>query len=532
MACGPALALSDKKRARERLSVRTLATLAALTSAASMVIEISTLRLLAPYFGTSLYVWAASIGVVLTALTVGHALSARLSDRWAGRSLLTLILALAALACFLSLPLAELVPVLRSSRFGSLPLRVTLSAALLACLPTLFCGLAGPLLARLFITDSRRVGTSVGRLSAAAAVGAIVGTLSCGLILIEAIGTRRLLLVTGLALALGASVTARGLWWRQGVALSSLALGLLLLGAGPSRLLQGPCMVESAYYCIRVVDRTVEDDTLRALVLDNLVHSLTRLGDPSHLEYGYERIFADLTAYLVGSRQQFAVLVIGGGGYTFPRYLATTYPVSRVDVIEIDPTVARLAYQFFGVSQNLPIRTFTLDARQFFLDERPVNTYDLIFGDAFSDLTVPYHLTTYEFHALVRQGLTTDGYYVANVIDELQVGGFLRAYLATLREVFPSVQVFYDRRLANRYLNPNQILGRTPLTYVVVAGPRPLDPHDLETRLTALGRQPTGALLSADRLAHLTAGATPHRLTDDYAPVENLLAPVFRRRDE
>ena len=54
--------------------------------------------------------------------------------------------------------------------------------------------------------------------------------------------------------------------------------------------------------------------------------------------------------------------------------------------------------------------------------------YDLIIGDAFNDLSIPYHLTTREFDQKLKRLLKDDGFYLALVIDKLRGGKFMPAY--------------------------------------------------------------------------------------------------------
>ena len=177
-------------------------------------------------------------------------------------------------------------------------------------------------------------------------------------------------------------------------------------------------------------------------MLDHLIHSYMDLEDPTALDYGYERAYADLTEAHANGRPPIDTLFIGGGGYAFPRYVEAKYSGASVDVIEIDPAVIEVAHQQLGLPPTSRIRSFNQDARMFLREWTEPKQYDVIYGDAFNDLSVPYHLTTVEFNRIVASRMKPDGIYLANVIDKLAGGEFLKAYANSLRAVFPHVYVF------------------------------------------------------------------------------------------
>ena len=259
---------------------------------------------------------------------------------------------------------------------------------------------------------------------------------------------------------------------------------------------------------------------MRVLFLDRLLHSYTSLDDPTKLVYGYEKIYAEVTAYRAQGDDHLRTLFIGGGGYTFPRYIETVYPGSDIQVIEIDPGVTQVAYDLLGLSRDTEIVTYNEDAR-LFLEREPTDAYDLVIGDAFNDFSVPYHLTTKEFNDRVRAWLEDDGLYVVNIVDGAW-GYFLRAYTHTLRQTFRHV-----------YLAPTIKSWRhSPRsTFVLIASDTPLDLASFETidggdGDTLLARR----LLSEEEIDALLAEGRVVMLTDQYAPVEQMLAPVFLDR--
>jgi spermidine synthase len=257
---------------------------------------------------------------------------------------------------------------------------------------------------------------------------------------------------------------------------------------------------------------------LRVLRLDRLVHSYSSLDDPTHLVYGYEQAYAEVLTYRAERDEHIRALFIGGGGYTFPRYMAHVYPGSEVAVIEIDPEVTEVAYEWLGLAPEMGIATYNEDARLFMARE-PAERYDLVLGDAFNDFSVPYHLTTLEFNARVHAWLEEDGLYVVNLIDGPR-GEFLRAYVHTLRQTFRHVYV--APTIASWRSSPRS-------TFVLIASDRPLDLRALrgsqaQDAFPLLARQ----ILTDAEVDELLGEEHPVLLTDRYAPVDQMLAPVIR----
>jgi spermidine synthase len=485
------------------------------SSGCIMILELVAGRIVAPYVGVSLYTWTSVIGVVLAGITLGNYLGGWLADRYASLRLLGSLLLLAGLASFAILA----VDVLGGRLPGDWPVivEILVLTAALFLLPCLVLGTLSPIVAKLAVRDLRRTGRTVGRIYAAGSLGSIVGTFATGFVLISWFGTHTI--VWGVAvvlLAMGLLFVFAGGWrW--------LALGLLVL-AGATGLaahqdwLRGPCGRETNYFCIKVREEERDGDTVRVLILDRLVHSYTSLEDPTRLVYGYEKIYAEVTAYRAATDDHLRALFVGGGGYTFPRYMEAVYPDSEIDVIEIDPGVTEVAHQVLGLARDTRIVTYNQDAR-LFLEQEPVGRYDLIMGDAFNDYSVPYHLTTREFNERVRAWLADDGLYFVNMIDGPR-GDFLRAYLHTLGQTFDHV-----------YLVPTIESWRevSRSTFVLIASQVPLDLALLRNQQGSDGASLLAErLLSPKEVDALLAEGRVVTLTDRYAPVDQMLAPVFR----
>ena len=289
------------------------------------------------------------------------------------------------------------------------------------------------------------------------------------------------------------------------------------------------CLHETAYYCIRVAADQGKSDhqTVRELILDHLVHSYNSLEDPHYLQYGYIKVYAEIADYLAQRipDQALRVLYIGGGGYTLARHIEATYPNARQEIMEIDPGVTRTVYEQLGVDRSSTnIVTYNVDGRLMLnqLSAQNVGQYDLIIGDAFNDLSIPYHLTTLEFDRLVKRALKPGGFYLALVIDKMVGGKFIPAYTDTVLQVWPGVQVLADS---------DTFTTSAASTFVVAAGDQPISPE----RLAGVrGQGANGAVTTRimdGRLMHdWLDNAHAPILTDDYAPVDNLIAPIFADR--
>lgn len=479
-----------------------------------MILELVAGRIVAPYVGVSLYTWTTIIGIVLAGISLGNYGGGRLADRWASLPFLGGIFLVAGLSCFGVLLADQWSDLLLGQ---SIIINILVLTTVLFFLPCVILGTVSPIVAKLAVRDLSKTGSVVGKIYAFGALGSIVGTFATGFVLISWFGTYPivwgvavLLLVMGLLLGWGNR-------WRL------FLIALLMIAAGSALLFnQGgvgsPCTRETNYFCIKVQEEKRDNETVRVLILDRLVHSYTSLDNPTKLVYSYEKMYAEITAYQAQHHTPLRALFIGGGGYTFPRYMEALYPDSRLDVIEIDPGVTQIAHDLLGLSRETNIVTYNQDAR-LFLAKKPTPTYYLIMGDAFNDFSVPYHLTTQEFNQNVRGWLADGGLYVVNIIDGVQ-GNFLRAYTHTLRQTFAYV-----------YLAPTLRAWRESprCTYVLIAGDTPLNLATLKNidagdGEALLARQ----MLAAPELEAVLNAGRVVKLTDEYAPVDQLLAPVVR----
>lgn len=474
--------------------------LVAFTSGAILVLEILSLRLVAPYVGLTLQTSTAVIGFALAAISTGAWVGGRVADRIDPVRLLGPTVMLGGALMLLVGPVVRWTGELVR---GKETTAVLFIAALAVFAPASLLSAVTPMVVKLRLGTLTETGTVVGRLSGVATLGALVATFATGFLLVAAMPTSVILLgLGGMLLVVGALLVFRRPGMRSlgaGVVLALFSMGSFL-AASPA------CDVETAYHCARVVRDQVRPSG-RLLQLDTLWHSYVDLEDPRYLEFSYIRAIASV---IDGAVEEDAprVLHLGGGGLTLPRYLAATRPGSQSRVLEIDRGVVELDQSQLGLRLGDGIEVRVQDARVG-LAREPSGTRDLVVGDAFGGLSVPWHLTTREVVRDVYRVLSDDGIYALNVIDYPPLE-FARAEVATIQEVFPHVAL----------IARPEILGRTDGgNLVIVASKEPLPLEDVRAELSQ--RAPELDLLTDAAVGDFVGEAQV--LTDDYAPVDQLL---------
>jgi spermidine synthase len=474
------------------------------SSAAVLVVEIVALRLLAPYLGLTLETSTMVIGIALTAIAVGSWLGGRIADQVSPRRLIGPSLGISG-------AVVALTPAVLRATAQWAPALLLLIAALTILVPGALLSAVTPIVTKLRLTSLAETGTVVGRLSGAGTVGAIVGTVLTGFVLVSRLPVSGILIGLGTLLVVGSALVE----WRTRGWSGAPALALVVVAGGLAALVApGACDTETKYHCVRVVEDP-ERGSGRTLLLDGLRHSYVDIDDPTFLEFTYVRAFASVVDAAFPEGEPLAAYHVGGGGLTFPRYLAATRPGTRSLVSEIDDGVVRVNRDRLGWRPGTGIEVRAEDGR-LGLRRLDAGSRDLVVGDAFGGVSVPWHLTTVETMADIRRVLDEDGLYVANLIDHGALA-FARAEVATLGETFEYVALVGEP--ADIGLDPTATPEGGNL--VVLASDRRLDLRAVQEALDA--RRTGWKITTGDDLTSWTGDARP--LTDDYAPVDQLLLP-------
>jgi len=479
-----------------------------LSGASVLVLEILGTRVLAPYYGVSLFLWSALIAVTLAALAAGYALGGRWATSAPSGARLSWALAAAGL-WVAGVPWLR-TPVVHAAEGLGLRGAMVASALLLFFVPLALLGMVGPYAIRLGSRSVEEVGRVSGDLFAISTLASVAAAVATGFLLIPTLGVSRLLVVVALALFAAAAVArASGRARDVGAAASLLLAGIAVAAPGWSRAQRLPpgvlARVESPYAELRVV----EARGFRYLLIDGGVHTIFNAEtDEPRQSYVYA---AELAADMTPARGRLLLLGLGGGG------AAEVFARRgwKVDAVEIDPAVPRLAAQYFRL-KPYHARVIVAEGRQYL--ERTHETYDAILFDAFGSASIPFHLVTREaFHA-AKARLAPGGILALNVETVGWQDPLAHALVATLQSEFQHV-------FAMPTAEPPNQLGNI----VILASDRALDVSD-----EALG-DPVGTLGDEDE--HFRVLSRRHAWANRYTPANGRVLsddwnPVDLRAEE
>lgn len=468
-----------------------------------MALEMSASRLVAPYFGTSLFVWANVIGMMMAALAAGYWIGGRLAERRPDPRVLYKLLLIAAvwaaLIPFLAAPLSRFVvlEMLVVSGAGIIIVGSFMTLLVLFAVPIFLMGMTSPFLIKL-LSAERGAGEVAGGVFALSTIGSLIGTFLPVLGLIPLIGTRATVLSFAALLFVVVLIGLVGA--RRGSAGLILFLLVPVAAGMPIHRAEGQLAEqESPYQYIQII----EDNGVRLLRFNEALadQSAERLDTPLTGRY-WDTV---LPLPLLTQAQQPRVLILGLAAGTIARGMIDTGVVTadQVTGVEIDSAVVDMGEHFFSLQrlQDQGLRVEVEDARTFL--ERTNEQFDFILVDAYANqLYIPPHLATQEFFTLARSRLTDGGVLVANVNAPHDTSPLLRSLGTTIASVFPVV---------DRYRVPDS------WNTVFLASQFSLDWDAADVRQPDVLRSTFDAVKAMRQNIPLASGLL---LTDDRAPVE------------
>jgi spermidine synthase len=427
------------------------------SGASVLALEILGTRILGPFYGVSLFLWSALITVTLAALSLGYAIGGRWADAGPKLKRLSLLLVLAGIWVTL-IPWLKRPVLVVAEPFG-LRLAVLVAAAILFFPPLALLGMVSPYAIRLKASGIEVVGRTAGNLYAVSTVASVAAALLVGFFLIPSVGVTRITLGTGFLLVGTAIYGVTSNWKNKAVlfvlVLAAGAIAVLTLSASGDKASAEAeevlAMEQSVYGEIRVV----ESEGARCLLIDGGIHTEV---DAETGESMFPYVDVLDIVKLFYDKPGRMVLVGLGGGSVVKRFAGEGW---RVDAVEIDPVVTRIAREHFGLEDKEAV-VHHMDGRRFFgtTDE----TFDVVIMDAFGSSSIPFHLVTRESFALIRSRLVPKGILAVNVEATAWDDILVQSLGATMQRVFEHVVVL-------PMAEPPNTLGNL----VLLASDRPLE---------------------------------------------------------
>ncbi|NOR87072.1 MAG: hypothetical protein GQ527_05635 [Bacteroidales bacterium] len=428
-----------------------LLVIAFLSGALVMVFEIIGARILAPFIGTSFYVWTALIGFVLASLSLGYYLGGKWIDKYPSPVLIGYSLIGASISLLLVLLTKDLFLQWVMLHVKGIRASAIISSFILFVPASMFFGSISPMVAKLLLKEMDKAGKTMGNVFAFSSIGSLVGTFLAGFYLLPTFTLTHILvglIIISIAPAILIFMNEKKWIW---VLVSLIALIVMVFSINNRKENNGYIYKsESSYNSIKVyptVHRVTHDEILIMQLGRQIAGGMSLTSRPLPFNYLY---YFKLAEYF---NPQFSKsLMLGGAAYGFPKYYLKSYPNANIDVVEIDEKVTEVAQEYFQLNlENPRLNIFHEDARTF------INTcqekYDVIYSDTFRNaISLPYQLTTVEAIQKQYDLLNEGGLVMVNVIQAVEGKSslFLQAELKTFQQVFPQVFLFADGGLENR----------------------------------------------------------------------------------
>lgn len=487
-----------------------------------MGFEILASRIIAPLIGNSLYSWASVISVILLGLSLGAYMGGKQADKGAPQKILVVALFLSSLCIslvpFFSLFLQAIPP------FLSIATLSLFYATILFFPASFLLGTLQPLLLKLYSSSLQKLGEDYGIISMLWSIGSILGALSMGFVFISLFGTTSILFALAIicicygALILSKAKLGKAFGIMAGISFACTLLMFALYGILHKHMLGTSTVFEkdTSYYHLRVIDfSSPEFGFSRSLFLDYDAHSVEQQHFVPYMYTDVYPIFSVLSSRIKN------ILVIGAGAYTLPKNISSYYH-TPVSVLEIDKEIPPIAKQYFGYNEN-DIHTDIGEARTFL--RQGSSTYDLIFGDAYNSfISLPWHLTTEEYYLLTKKRLRTGGIYAMSFIGSEKETSqeFLSSMVKTFTAVYPNSYIL-------RFTKDKDQVGN--IVFIGINAPKQehISEDEIRKRFKNQGNFSFLAytILSQDEVSHIKNNKKATLFTDNYAPVESMMAPLM-----
>ena len=483
-----------------------------------MILELIASRLLSPYFGSSNLVWTSIIGIILLSNSVGNFIGGKIADKHCSKNNLKLILKVSGIVVLVIPLIQKFILTNVSLTISSIKIGAIISAILLFFIPSMLFRFFSPIIIKLRINDLENAGSTSGRIYAIATLGSLTGTFLGGFVLLPNFGSNQLLFILAAILFLlifliGEIDIKKDLNF---VIIAVILSGTFFYVFTSWNNLQGTAVISGCYnsmvsydtqygnVCIYNTEKS--DESYRTLLVDKGHESATFISEDKCYDLVYEYTkYYDLM--FESSKDIKNTLMIGGAGYSYPKYYISNYLDKSIDVVEIDEDITKIAKKYFYLDKLIEdydlnninrLGLITEDGRTYL--NKNTKKYDAILNDAFSGTSPAETLTTIEAAQKVYASLTENGLYLSNVISSIdgEDSKFIKAEVNTLRHVFKNVYVVP----CNDYNNSETIQNN-----MIIA---------------------TDDTLTLSNSVNLDIPSDTIILTDNYCPVDSLIPNIYK----
>lgn len=418
--------------------------------AMSMALELVAARIFSPYVGSSNLVWTTIIGMILIFMSLGYYIGGKVADKKQDINILKNLIRFSTIY-IAAIPIFE-VSLLKPFAGIGFPLVVTaviMSVALFG-IPSFTFALVSPFSVKLKQIEAEnkdKIGEISGKMSSLSTIGSILGTFITGFLLIPLIGSKGLILLITILLEILLFTLEDKINLRviiKHILFICLFVALFFFGMFYYKIDNSDVVkdVDSEYSRIQVKEfENIYGDTVKYMAVGN--QGAQSIQTEKSGEIGQYLYYYDLSEYFI--KDSDSILMIGGAAYTYPTYFYKSEgnKERKIDVVEIDETMTKLAVSDFGLDLNNPsLGVIHQDGRSYinYTDKK----YDTILVDAFKGESVPFELTTYEAAKNMYNILEENGLVITNVISSLEGkdAKFLEYEYSTYKAVFDDVKVY------------------------------------------------------------------------------------------
>lgn len=477
-----------------------------------MIIELTGSRILAPFLGTSLIVWTSLIGIILTSLSLGAWWGGIIADNQPRARTLARIVLLASWAtAAIGLSKTWVLEFLQGA--GNLHVIAILATMVLFAPASVLLGMVAPFAVRLGLEDPKHAGRTTGCLYAVSTIGSISGTFFAGFILIAWMGSTSILFATAAILVFASLMVESSGKVIKCVSLTVFGLAIFLCRQQDYWLEKQGFLDKDTQYN-RVLVFTGKEEGTGRLTREMVTgpkgrQSAMYLDDTTELALPYTRFYRLVEHYRPTMK---SMLVLGGGGFSFPKYALDHYPGVAIDVVELDAGITALARSHFELKDDPRLKIIEEDARTFLWSLQKNSTrYDVILCDVFtSHYSIPFHLVTVEAVNLMKTALTPGGVVLVNLLasPEGDSSRFYKTLYKTFSTAFSEIDVY-------AVFDPNDSQQWQNIILAAFNGPPPAMVEDVEMK----------KLLSH---SITPPSSTIPPFTDEFAPVDRYLSSVSR----